>query len=139
MQCVNCKNEINVGGNICPYCHTQPFVYGSAPYSGASGTNTESIDLSALWFGSLIKWWNTPSIKENETTYIPYTDCIGRKWGNAPSVALRTSLAIKHALMAPTVAIGRLFVKLIETPVIDVTNNRGIKPCNASTVKMKST
>ena len=59
--------------------------------------------------------------------------------GNAPSVALRTSLAIKHALMAPTVAIGRLFVKLIETPVIDVTNNRGIKPCNASTVKMKST
>ena len=82
MQCVNCKNEINVGGNICPYCHTQPFVYGSAPYSGASGTNTEPIDLSGLFapFVALSKWCNTPSIKENETTYTNRTDCIGRKW-----------------------------------------------------------
>ncbi len=51
MLCVNCKNEVNVGGNICPYCHTQPFVYGSAPYSSGTDSNEQPNDpRSALAF-----------------------------------------------------------------------------------------
>jgi hypothetical protein len=32
VQCVNCKNEINVGGMVCPYCHGDPLIFGSGPH-----------------------------------------------------------------------------------------------------------
>ena len=41
MQCVNCRNEINLGGLICPYCHTDPIIFGSQPYSGVSSGGGE--------------------------------------------------------------------------------------------------
>jgi hypothetical protein len=39
MQCVNCKNEINVGGMVCPFCHCNPIVFGSEPYDGLNAIN----------------------------------------------------------------------------------------------------
>jgi hypothetical protein len=32
--CVNCRQEINALGMVCPFCHTNPYWYGSQPYSG---------------------------------------------------------------------------------------------------------
>jgi DNA-directed RNA polymerase subunit RPC12/RpoP len=37
MKCVNCQNEINPGGLVCPYCHFNPILFGVGPYDGASG------------------------------------------------------------------------------------------------------
>src|ERR1022692_361540 len=34
-QCVNCNGEINGSiSMVCPYCHTNPIIFGSQPYSG---------------------------------------------------------------------------------------------------------
>ena len=44
MRCVNCQNEINVGGMVCPYCHGNPILFGTGPHfpeiqkGGASDT-----------------------------------------------------------------------------------------------------
>jgi hypothetical protein len=32
MRCVNCQNEVNPGGMVCPYCHGHPAIFGSGPY-----------------------------------------------------------------------------------------------------------
>lgn len=32
MRCVNCQNEVNPGGMVCPYCHGNPIAVGSGPY-----------------------------------------------------------------------------------------------------------
>ncbi len=34
MQCVNCKNHIEPGGVVCPYCHFNPVLLGVGPYDG---------------------------------------------------------------------------------------------------------
>ena len=46
MQCVNCKNEINIGGIVCPYCHTNPHSFDSKPYSncGNDGPPADALD-----------------------------------------------------------------------------------------------
>lgn len=31
-KCINCKNEINPGGIVCPYCHGNPMLFGDGPY-----------------------------------------------------------------------------------------------------------
>lgn len=37
MRCINCQNEINIGALVCPYCHTNPIIFGSQPYDGIKG------------------------------------------------------------------------------------------------------
>ena len=54
MLCVNCKNEVSVGGNVCPYCHTQPAVYGSEPYSGLDPAKRPQADGPTLLLTVLI-------------------------------------------------------------------------------------
>jgi len=34
MQCVNCRNEVNLGAIVCPYCHYSPFGFGVGPFDG---------------------------------------------------------------------------------------------------------
>lgn len=34
MRCVNCQQEINVGGFVCPFCHFHPGRIGEGPYDG---------------------------------------------------------------------------------------------------------
>jgi hypothetical protein len=38
MQCINCNSEINGVALVCPFCHTNPGVADSAPYSGIAPT-----------------------------------------------------------------------------------------------------
>jgi hypothetical protein len=42
VQCVNCRNDINVGAMVCPYCHTNPILFGSEPYDGLKHINEPS-------------------------------------------------------------------------------------------------
>jgi len=32
--CINCRQEIDARGMVCPFCHTNPYLFGSQPYSG---------------------------------------------------------------------------------------------------------
>lgn len=73
MQCINCKNEINLGGMVCPYCHTIPFSFGSQPYSGvdpALYSGPGLFDGLAEGIGNLFskigRW------RRNETSYVDF-------------------------------------------------------------------
>jgi hypothetical protein len=39
VKCANCRNEINSGALVCPFCHTDPGVVGSQPYAGLEHIN----------------------------------------------------------------------------------------------------
>jgi hypothetical protein len=36
-QCVNCRQDINFGAIICPYCHGNPYAFMSSPYQQDAG------------------------------------------------------------------------------------------------------
>ena len=79
MQCINCNSEINGVAMVCPFCHTNPSWFGSAPYSGVAPTSNGPGLLDGL-----ITWWNKPAKKKlgpNETTYTDSTEMsCGFKW-----------------------------------------------------------
>ena len=93
MLCVNCQSEINGCPPVCPYCHTQPLVPGSQPYSGVANSGDGDHGqwkgcirgpfLANLWRRSKIKWIEANGIKvvrcpcgrmQNETN-ITCSDC----------------------------------------------------------------
>jgi hypothetical protein len=51
-QCTNCNNQLNGYPLVCPYCHTNPSVWGSAPYSGTQGLNDGVYDPEVAAFGT---------------------------------------------------------------------------------------
>jgi Double zinc ribbon len=67
MQCVNCKNEIKSGGLVCPYCHTNPIIFGSTPYSGLEDHGP--IDLFG-WLAIFFSGNGKKKLAKNETEYI---------------------------------------------------------------------
>lgn len=74
MQCINCNNNLNGYPLVCPYCHTNPAWFGSAPYSGIEGLQGNGgpglFDGLAEGIGSLFsrigRW------KRNETGYVDF-------------------------------------------------------------------
>jgi len=59
MQCINCRNEVNIGAMVCPFCHFSPYAYGVGPYDGGPNGQPhpatqpgDAID-AALLFGTL--------------------------------------------------------------------------------------
>jgi hypothetical protein len=42
VQCVNCRNEINLGAMVCPYGHANPILFGAEPYDGLKHINEPS-------------------------------------------------------------------------------------------------
>ena len=59
MQCINCRNEVNLGAMVCPYCHYSPYAYGDGPFDGGVNGKPhpatrpgDAID-AALLFGTL--------------------------------------------------------------------------------------
>jgi hypothetical protein len=39
VKCVNCHNEIDGAPMVCPFCHTNPIIFGSEPYDGLKHIN----------------------------------------------------------------------------------------------------
>jgi hypothetical protein len=59
--CVNCNAELNGYPLVCPYCHTNPAWFGSAPYSGIQGLQgSGGPGLLDGWISGLSAWWNKP-------------------------------------------------------------------------------
>ena len=59
MQCVNCRNDVNLGALVCPYCHYSPYQFGVGPYDGGINGRPhpatqpgDAID-TAIFFGTL--------------------------------------------------------------------------------------
>ena len=52
MRCANCQNQINDIPLVCPYCHTNPMVFGSLPYDGVKSIG-ESGDGAEMLLGVL--------------------------------------------------------------------------------------
>ena len=59
MNCINCRNEVNTGAIVCPYCHYSPFLYGVGPYDGGPNSQPHPATVpgdafdSAIFFGVL--------------------------------------------------------------------------------------
>ena len=70
MRCVNCQNDVNLGGLVCPYCHGNPVIFGSGPYfpdlSGGAGLFDGLVEGIGGLASRIGRW------KRNETNYVDF-------------------------------------------------------------------